>query len=244
MLLVHIEVQRFGWMWAIIKPVITIFVYWFAFTIGLRGGKPINGYPFFLWLTCGILPWFYINEMLVGGTNCLRRYSYLITKMKFPVSTIPTFASLSKITINLCLTVIVILVFTLFGFYPDIYYLQIPFYTLCMFGFFTVLSLFMAPLSAMSKDFSNLVKSLITAIFWLSGVIWDANKITTPWIKKMLMLNPVTFICNGYRNCFVNKVWFFQEPKRFLYFIILTFIVVLLAVGTYKKLRKELPDVL
>ena len=39
-----------GWSWAIIKPVVTIFVYWFAFEIGLRSGKDVNNYPFFLWL--------------------------------------------------------------------------------------------------------------------------------------------------------------------------------------------------
>lgn len=45
-----------GWSWAIIKPTITIFVYWFAFSIGLRAGKPINGYPFFLWLIARFNP--------------------------------------------------------------------------------------------------------------------------------------------------------------------------------------------
>ena len=39
-----------GWAWAIIKPVVTIFVFWFAFTVGLRAGKPVNGFPYFLWL--------------------------------------------------------------------------------------------------------------------------------------------------------------------------------------------------
>ena len=52
-----------GWSWAIIKPVVTIFVYWFAFSIGLRAGKDINGYPFFLWLIAGIVPWFYMGEI-------------------------------------------------------------------------------------------------------------------------------------------------------------------------------------
>lgn len=31
-----------GWAWAIIKPAVTIFVYWFAFEIGLRTGKDVN----------------------------------------------------------------------------------------------------------------------------------------------------------------------------------------------------------
>ena len=57
-----------GWAWAVIKPLVTIFVYWFAFSIGLRKGGDIAGYPFVLWLICGIVPWFYMSEMLTLGT--------------------------------------------------------------------------------------------------------------------------------------------------------------------------------
>jgi len=233
-----------GWLWAIIKPVITIFVYWFAFTIGLRGGKPINGYPFFLWLTCGIIPWFYMNEMLTQGTNCIRKYDYLVTKMKFPVSTIPTFVSISKIFINLCLIILVILLFWIFGYPPSIYLLQLPFYILCSFIFFTILTLFTSPLAAMSKDFSNLIRSIITAIFWLSGILWEVDKITIPWLKKLLMFNPVTFVCTGFRNCFIYQTWFFDQSKRLGYFVIVTTIMFILSIFVYKKFRKEIPDVL
>ena len=88
-----------GWMWAIIKPAVTIFVYWFAFTIGLRTGTEVNGFPYFLWIIAGVVPWFYISEMITGGTECIRKYSYLVTKMKFPVATIPTFINISKFSI-------------------------------------------------------------------------------------------------------------------------------------------------
>ena len=37
-----------GWAWAIIKPAVTIFVYWFAFEIGLRAGKDVNRVSIFL----------------------------------------------------------------------------------------------------------------------------------------------------------------------------------------------------
>ena len=70
-----------GWSWAIIKPVITIFVYWFAFSIGLRAGKGVNGYPFFLWLIAGLVPWFYMGDMITGGTEAVRRYKFLVNKI-------------------------------------------------------------------------------------------------------------------------------------------------------------------
>lgn len=233
-----------GWSWAIIKPAVTIFVYWFAFFIGLRMGGDVDGYPYFLWLISGLLPWFYMSEMITSGTDTIRKYSYLVTKMKFPVSTIPTFVSISKFIVHLLLVVIVILIFIFMGYPPDIYIVQLPFYMLCMFIFFTIWSLFSSLLASMSKDFGNLVKSMVTAVFWLSGILWNPETIAIPWLKKLLMLNPVTFITTGFRNCFINHVWFFEQPKRLLYFVIITAIMLGIAIWTYKRLRKEIPDVL
>lgn len=233
-----------GWAWAIIKPAVTIFVYWFTFEIGLKAGKDVNGYPFFLWLIAGVVPWFYISDMLTSGSETVRKYSYLVTKMKFPVSTIPTFVSISKFIVHLILLIIMILIFVFSGRMPTIYILQLPFYMLLMFIFFTIWSLFASLLSAMSKDFGNLVKSMVTAVFWLSGILWNPANIQVEWIRKILMLNPVTFLTNGFRNCFINHVWFWEEPKRLMYFVIITILMLTLAVWTYKKLRKEIPDVL
>lgn len=233
-----------GWAWAIIKPTVTIFVYWFAFEIGLRAGKGVNGYPYFLWLVAGVVPWFYMSDMITAGTDCIRRYSFLVTKMKYPVSTIPTFINCSKLITHILLICIVIILFLLFGFKPDIYWLQIPFYMLLTFIFFNIWGLFSGPLAAISKDYGNLVKSFVTAIFWLSGIIWNPETISNAAIKSVLNINPVTFLVNGYRNCFINKIWFWEQPKRLLYFIVITIILLIIALKTYKKVRKEIPDVL
>ena len=233
-----------GWSWAIIKPVVTIFVYWFAFQIGLRKGGEVDGYPFFLWLISGLIPWFYISDMLTVGIDPIRKYSYLVTKMKFPVSTIPTFVSLSKISVNIILIIVMLIIFCAFGFAPDVYWLQLIFFIFISFIFWTIWSLFGSLISAISKDFGNLVKSFVTAVFWLSGILWDPNTIKIAWLKRILMVNPVTYLINGYRNCLINKIWFWQQPKRLLYFIVITFIMLLLALWAYKKVRKDIPDVL
>lgn len=185
-----------------------------------------------------------MGDMITGGTNCIRKYSYLVTKMKFPVSTIPTFVSISNLIVNLILLLIVIAIFWVFGYTPDIYMLQLPFYILLSFMFFTLWSLFASFIGAISKDFVNLVKSFITAIFWLSGILWNADSVTIPWLRKFLNLNPITFLVNGFRNCFINKIWFWEQPKRLLYFGIITLILLLLSLWSYKKLRKDIADVL
>ena len=233
-----------GWAWAIIKPAVTILVYWFTFEIGLRAGKAVNGYPFFLWLLAGVIPWFYMSNMITSGTDSIRRYSYLVTKMKFPISTIPTFVSISKFIVHILLVSIMIIIFVLMGRMPTIYIAQLPFYMLLNLIFFTVFSLVSGLLASMSKDFANLVKSFVTAIFWLSGIIYNINNISIPWLKSLLMINPVTFLVEGYRNCFINHVWFWEQPKRLMYFGIITLVMLIIGVWAYKRLRKEIPDVL
>ena len=182
--------------------------------------------------------------MLTSGSDTIRKYSYLVTKMKFPVSTIPTFVSISKFIVNIALVIIMIIIFCVAGHTPTIYILQLPFYMLLMYIFFTIWSLFASLLSSMSKDFGNLVKSMVTAVFWLSGILWNPDTIQIGWVKKLLMLNPVTFLTTGFRNCFINHTWFWEQPKRLMYFIIITVIMFVLAIWTYRKLRKEIPDVL
>jgi len=237
-----------GWAWALIQPCFTIFVYWFAFTIGLRGSRPVinvygEEFSYFLWLVAGIIPWFYLRELLNTGTNCIRSYSYLVTKMSFPVSTIPTFFSLSKVIVNSFLQVLCILLFCLAGHPPDIYFLQLPYYILMLFIYGTGQTLLFSLLSIMSKDFSNLVRSFTMAIFWLSGIIWNVDNVKVEWLKPILNINPVTYLCNGFRNVYINKIWFFDQ-KRTFYFLIVTLIIYTLAFLVYRKIRKDIPDVL
>ena len=233
-----------GWAWAIVKPAMTLFVFWFAFSIGLRRGKPVDGYPFFLWLTAGMLPWFYMQEIITGGANCIRKYKHLVTKMKFPISVIPTYYNLSHIYVHIALLVITIIIFMLFGFMPDKYLLQIPVYMLLMYLFFTVYSLFTGLLSAISIDFLNLVRSLSTMVFWMSGIIYDPNGVGSHTLRALLKVNPVTFFAMGYRNAFIYKKWFWETPAELLAFFIVLLIFTLMALWAHKKLRKEIADVL
>ena len=75
-----------GWSWAIIKPGTTLFVYWFAFAIGIRKGRMIDGYPFFLWMIAGFIPWFYIRDCLNVGSGAIVSVSGVCSVCGTPVS--------------------------------------------------------------------------------------------------------------------------------------------------------------
>lgn len=233
----------FGWAWALVRPLIMLFVYWFAMRIGLRSQASTAQGDFFAWLATGLIAWFFISDVMNDSTRIMHTYKYLVTKMRFPVSAIPTVSVISNGIIHVLLLVVVLLYLLFTGSF-SIYWLQLPFYTLAMVLFGVGWSLFAGLLSAVSKDFGEMVKSVVRILFWLSGILWNAQTVSIGWLRTIQLFNPITFFADGYRNALVGERWFWQDWQPVGGFVMVLFILWFIAVATYKRTRTELADVL
>ena len=193
-----------------------------------------------------MVPWFFLREMLTEGAGALRRYKHLVTKMTFPISTIPGFVNIAHFYVHLFLLGLMIIIYNLLGVHPSIYYLQLPIYLVLIFLFGWIWAFFSSLLSAMSKDFLNFVKSSTSALFWLSAVMWDVNLIPARhhWVRVILKFNPVTFFSEGYRNVFVFKKWIWENPTDLACILTVYLFFAALGLWAYRKLIKEIPDVI
>ena len=108
-----------GIIWAFVQPVVTILVYWFVFQVGFRSQEVVN-FPFVLYLTCGMVPWFFFQDALNGGTTALIEYSYLVKKVVFPVDIIPVISLTSSSFIGLFLVLIAIVASSIYGYFPNL----------------------------------------------------------------------------------------------------------------------------
>ena len=242
-----------GPFWAVVKPAFTIFVYWFAFNT-IRRGKEISVYmgggdpfktAFFTFMFIGIIPWFFIQDSILQGTKTLRNNRQFITKVKFPVSTILTYTGISRLYVHMMLMSIMY-VFVIFAIGPSWYNLQFFFYCPLMFMFFLALSWSTAPMAAFSKDFESLVVSVMAGIFWLSGIMYDSYDPTVfgKVGSYLMLLNPVNFFVNGYRNAFLYHRGFWVYKTELVIFLAEFVAVFFIGVYNYNRLRKKLPDVL
>jgi len=232
-----------GWAWALIKPATMIAVYWFVIGKGLRAGNTIEGSDYFSWLLCGILPWFYIRDMLSSGTSAFKKYRYLVTKIKFPVSTIATFVNISNLLTHLLLIILIGIIIIISGSLGDpIYLLQLPLYILLTFIFLNLWSLLSGPLAAISKDWSNLVGAVTQILFWVSGILYNIDNINTPWARSVLRLNPINYLVEGYRNSLINKTWFYEDATQLAIFSITMLVFAVLSIGVYSRARNEMAD--
>ena len=154
-----------SWAWLLIKPAMYIFCFWFALAVGLRVGDVDPGMPpYFLWLSAGLIPWFFMQEMLNNGIDVFRRYPYLVNRIKFPLSVIPMFTMLSNMIIQLVLQAALLVIYFACGQHLDVHLLQVPILLLLMMLFWYIFSFMMSVLSSLSRDFSNFIKSMSTPI--------------------------------------------------------------------------------
>ena len=129
------------------------------------------------------------------------------------------------------------------GIAPSVYNLQYFFYTPLMFAFFLVFIWSTAPMAAFSRDFENMIISIMSGVFWLSGIVYDTYSLDDP-LRRIMLVNPITFFANGYRNTFIYNRWFWQYPTEFIIVMIEFVILIALGIFNYNRLRKKLPDVL
>ncbi|MCF0142988.1 MAG: ABC transporter permease [Parasporobacterium sp.] len=234
-----------GLFWALAKPMMYIVVFYVAISIGFRAAKDIPGIvtPYFLWLAVGLISFFYMRDMILGGASCYRRYKNYIKHNNTPVSIYPTVIGVSFMLIHLFMVGIAILLSILLGCPPNIYWLQLPFYMALSFIFAVLWSMATGLIAAVFSDFYNLLQVLNQAVFWLSAILFDVNGLSEK-AQKVLYFNPVTFIVEGYRNSLCRHVWFWEEPVKLGCYLFMMLVMGIVAVQMYRKLRKRMPDVI
>jgi len=105
-----------GILWAVIRPVATMFVFIFAFK-QIPALSSTNKYPFQLILFSGILVWNYFANSFQAVSNSLLVNSNLISKVYFP-RLIIAFSSIAVSLLDLLIGLVVYMILCIYFQYP------------------------------------------------------------------------------------------------------------------------------
>lgn len=232
-----------GAFWAFVNPIITILVYWFVFEIGFRSGVRPEGYPFVLWLICGMVPWFFFSEALTSATTSFSEYSFLVKKVVFKISILPFIKILSSLFIHLFFILFMAVILLIYGFMPTLSWLQILYYAFCTIALLMGVGFTSASILPFFKDMAQVISIVIQIGFWLTPIVWSLD-IVPGNLQFLFELNPFYYIAEGYRDAFLNNRWFWEKPFDTLYFWFVTIIFLAVAVTIFRKLKPHFSDVL
>jgi teichoic acid transport system permease protein len=232
-----------GIIWAFIQPIVTILVYWFVFQFGLRAGSPIKDVPFILWFMTGLIPWFFFQDALLNATNCMLEYSYLVKKVVFKISILPIVKIISALFVHLVFIGFLFFVCFIYGFYPSQYTIQLIYYSVCTFFIALALSYATSAIVVFFRDLGQIINIFLQIGMWMTPIMWSYTIMPEKyqWILKM---NPLYYIVEGYRDTFINHVWFFERYFQTVYFWIITLGLFIIGAMIFKKLKPHFADVL
>jgi lipopolysaccharide transport system permease protein/teichoic acid transport system permease protein len=234
--------SHLGILWPFLQPSVTILIFWFVFQKGFRTA-PVDNVPYVLWLTSGIVPWFFITETISTSSSAICEYSFIVKKIVFNISILPTIKILSALLIHLTFISLTLFIFILQGHGPDIFWLQIPYYLIASIVFLMGLSWVTASIMVFIRDLNQAIGILLQFGFYLTPVFWSLKMIPDNY-KFFFKLNPAYYLIEGYRDALINKVWFWEKPALTLYFWSLSTAVVILGILVFKKTRPHFADVL
>jgi teichoic acid transport system permease protein len=232
----------FGIVWAFIQPLVTIFVLWFVFEVGFKN-PPINNVPFVVWFIPAFLPWSYFSEALISVTNSLIEYKYLVTKVNFRISAIPVVKIISSSFVHIGFILFIFVVCRIYGFSISMYNLQVIYYFICTVILLVGLGWLLSSLAVFIPDILNIVSVFIQIGFWITPIFWSPDNMSQ-FVQSILKINPMFYICRGYRDSFIDNVWFWERGFTNLYFWGIVIIIFVIGALVFKRLRPHFADVL
>jgi len=233
--------SHLGLFWAVLHPASTLALFWFVFEVGFGAASPRNGYPYVIWLAAGMLPWFYFSSALMGAGNVLHEYAFLVRKTSFRLSLLPVVKLLSALSIHLVSIGLLLVLTCLLSSRASWTMLQIPYYIVCNFMLLLGLSWITASVAVFVRDVGHIVSVLLQFGMWVTPIMWSPAMIPAPY-RLLIKLNPVYYLTEGFRECFMGQTWFWERPVWTLYFWTVTVALLALGAFVFRRLRPHFGD--
>jgi ABC-2 type transport system permease protein len=194
-----------GQAWSLLNPIAQMATYSIVFSIVLRG-QPEPGYHglnvFALWLTCALLPWLFLQNVLMGGMGSLIANANLIQKVYFPRSTLVVSAALALLfTFSIEMSVLTAALL-IFGGNPLPLLPVTIFFMLVLFCFGLGISLLLSIANVYFRDTQHFVGIGTQVWFYATPIIYPLSIIANvhPRLIRYIRLNPLERFAEIFRG--------------------------------------------
>jgi lipopolysaccharide transport system permease protein len=230
-----------GIAWAVIRPILTVSVFVFAFH-KVSKIKDESGIPFEIIIFTGVIYWNFFASAFQQVSNSVTGNANLVSKVYFPRLLMPL-SSVAVPFVDFLVGFFVLIPFLLYRGVPiDWHILFVPVFL--FFGFLAALSLgvIFASLNVQFRDFQQIVPLIVQYGFFVCPVAFSIATVQNlSWYKYYAWLNPLAGIIEGFRWCLIPGYRFFSF-QSFIPSIVFVIITTFLAIYFFRKKEKTFVD--
>ncbi len=235
--------SQLGMFWAFFRPIVMAGVYVFVFAIIARAAPVGGNYPYSLWMLPGLIVWFFFSESISSGVNTLNEYSYLVKNIRFDTYILPDVKVFAALFIHSFFVLLIMILYMLFGLPIKLHLLQMPYYMVASFYFTLAITRIVATVQPFFKDLSSFVEIVLMVGIWACPIMWDLSLVEEQY-RFIFMANPLFYLVNGYRECYMGDLWVWNHPVLFAEFWAVTIVLDLWGRRMFRRLNNQFADVI
>lgn len=232
-----------GIIWAIIRPVLTMLVFLFAFK-NVAKISDISGYPIQLVIFSGVIFWNLFANTFQAVSNSILANNNLVSKVYFPRLII----AFSSIAVSIFDFIIGLIVYILLSIYllhsVSIMILLLPIAVILTLLFSVGLGLIFCSFSIKYRDFLQIIPLIVQYGFFISPIVYTAKSLQiSSWFNIYALVNPLVGLVEYARILLIPG---YSLPSiDFIYLSISScFIVFLLGIYIFTKKESSFVDYL
>jgi lipopolysaccharide transport system permease protein len=185
-----------SFLWWILEPLFMVAIFYFVFAILLKSDQK----DFIVFLMCAKIPFLWFSKAVTIASGSIVADKSIVSNVDIPKTIFPYAAIQVSLYKEAPVFVVLLLLSMAFGYMPTIdWILLIPLIILeyIMIVFF---SLLFALMVCYVDDVRMLIHMIMMGLMFVSGVFFDVSSINPAIAHYVIGLNPVAFLCDGFRS--------------------------------------------
>lgn len=195
-----------GFFWTVIDPVLELAIYTFVFSVLLKVRFAPDGdtIHYALFLFCGMITWFNVQETLTRSTSIIGEHAHLIKKLPFPCAILPSHLVLSGMINQVIRTFILLVGMVLAGYGLSAHALLIPVVMGLQLVFTLGMSMLVATVAVYFKDITHLIKAALMIWMFVTPIFYPPSSYPREF-SVLLVLNPLAHLVGMYQELLLNQ---------------------------------------
>ncbi len=229
--------------WLFLNPLISSIIY--AFVFGGIAGIGTDGIPSLLFYMSGNAIWIFFSGCVTKNANTFTANANVFGKVYFPRLTIPISNVLSSIIqfgIQMIMVLVLLIYYVVVGAVHPHWaaWLLIPLVLIYLGLLGLGCGIIISSLTTKYRDLAILVTFGVQLWMYITPVVYPLSQLEDGWMKKILMINPVTAPVEVFRYALLGQGTIM--PGYLAYSWVITIVVVIVGVMIFNKVEKTFMD--